>query len=91
MKRWLPFAVLALAGLAVIVFVERRETDTQVGAHAILHLIADSEREANRLPARVWRLNDEEEVRIGDEMAERYLAGAGLLSDDFRGRRSRSA
>jgi len=82
MKRWLPFAVLVVAAVVVISFVEHRNSGTQVGPQAILHLIADSEREANRIPARVWRLNDEEEIRIGDEMADQYLAGAGLDAND---------
>ena len=82
MKRWLPFAVLVIAAVAVIATVEHRDSRTQVGPQAILHLVADSEREANRIPARVWRLSDEEEIRIGDEMADQYLASAGLDPND---------
>lgn len=87
MKRWLPFAVLVVAAVAVIAVVERRDSGTEVGPQAILHVIADSEREANRLPARVWRLSDEEEIRVGDEMADQYLATDGFDPSDPEQRR----
>lgn len=75
MKRWLPlFAVLCL-GAAVLVLAERRHADTQASPDAMLHLVADAEREANRLPAKVWRLSDDQEIAIGDEMAREYLNG----------------
>ena len=73
MKRWLPlFAILCL-GAGVLVLAERRRADTQASPDAMLHLVADAEREANRLPAKVWRLSDEQEIEVGDDMAREYL------------------
>ncbi|MGH8277598.1 MAG: M48 family metalloprotease [Steroidobacteraceae bacterium] len=74
MKRWLPLLAILLLGLAAVIATEHRRGDTEIGPHALLGLIADSEREASRLPARATRMNDEEEIRIGDELASRYLA-----------------
>jgi predicted Zn-dependent protease len=78
MKRWLPLLAILLLGLAAVIATEHRRSDTEVGPHALLSLVADGEREASRLPARATRMNDEEEIRIGDELASRYLAESEL-------------
>ena len=71
MKRWVPFAIVVLLAVAALVLSQKREATAEVGPYAVLHFIADAEREAGRLPFRLTRLSDEEEIRIGDQMAAR--------------------
>jgi len=75
MRRWLPLFTVLCLGAAVLVLAERHHAGTLASPDAMLHLVADAEREANRLPAKVWRLSDEQEIAIGDEMARQYLSG----------------
>ena len=81
MKRWAPFAIVCLLGVGALVLSQKREATAEVGPYAILHFIADTEREAGRIPFRLTRLSDEEEISIGDQMAGsigRYgIASAG--------------
>jgi len=69
MKRWIALAGIVLLGVGAIVLSERRKVDAQAGADAILHLIGDTERELTRMPAHFTRMSDDEEIRIGDQMA----------------------
>ena len=71
MKRWAPFAIVCLLAVGALIMSQKREATAEVGPNAILHFIADSEREASRLPFQLTRLSDEEEIRIGDELAGR--------------------
>jgi len=72
MKRWTAFSAVLLLLAAALVLTERRKAEAPVGPGAILHLIADTQRELSRLPVRFTRLSDEEETRFGDELAESY-------------------
>jgi len=72
MKRWLPLSVIVLAGIFAIVTAEWHKIDTRPSADAVLSMAADAQHEATRLPARLDRLSDEDEIRIGDELARRY-------------------
>jgi len=72
-KRWVPFAIVCLLALGALVLSQKREATAEVGPYAILHFIADSEREAGRLPFRLTRLSDEEEIEIGNQMAGRMM------------------
>src|SRR3954463_8364005 len=72
MKRWAPLIVviaLLLAGLAIS---QLRKPHADVGPDSVLHFIGDTERELSRLPLSATRLSDAEEIRIGNELAQRY-------------------
>lgn len=71
MKRWVPFAIVCLLAAGALVLSQKREAAAEVGPYAILHFLADTEREASRIPFRLTRLSDEEEIRIGNELAGR--------------------
>jgi predicted Zn-dependent protease len=75
MKRWLPFILIACAAIAVLVYNERHKTDTDANPRSILYTVADTGREITRAPARLTRISDEEEIRIGNELAQRYSVG----------------
>src|SRR5215471_15827417 len=74
MKRWFFFGAILLLGAGALLLAERQKAQTQVGPQAVLGWIADTEHEMSRVPARLTRISDEQEIRIGDEMASRYLA-----------------
>ena len=76
MKRWAAFAAVCLLAAGALVMSQKRGATADVGPYAILHFIADTEREASRLPFELTRLSDEEETRIGDELAGGYAGSA---------------
>jgi predicted Zn-dependent protease len=79
MKRWL-FLLVILGGSGVAIYYARRQqTEVPVGPQAVLNALADTQREISRLPAGIVRLPDEDEVRAGDAMAQRFLAGRPSL------------
>ena len=71
MKRRLAFGMVLLLGVGALVLSERRKADAPVSPDAILYFIADAERQLSRVPAQATRLSDAEEIRIGDELAQR--------------------
>lgn len=72
MKRWILFAGIVVLGAASVVVSERRKVDVPPSPAPLLYLIADTEQELTRMPASFTRMSDEEEIRIGDELARSY-------------------
>lgn len=70
MRRWLALTGIVALGLAAVVAVERRKVDAPVSPAALLYLIADTEQELTRMPASFTRMSDQDEIRIGDEIAK---------------------
>jgi len=64
---------------------ERHKTDADASPRSILYTVADTGREITRAPARLTRMSDEEEIRIGNELAQRY--SVGLSTNDVAGRK----
>jgi predicted Zn-dependent protease len=77
MKRLAVLMMLLAAGGAALYYAERHKQESRVGPQAVLNALADTQREISRVPASVTRISDEEEVRIGDALAERYTAQLG--------------
>lgn len=72
MKHWTAFIVIAVLSVGAIFLAEHRKVDTQASPDAIVYFIGDSERELTRLPIAMTRISDEEEIKIGDQMASHY-------------------
>lgn len=72
MRRWILFSCVALLGVAAVVLVQRNKVDATASPEAVLHLIGDTEHELTRMPARFARMPDEEEIRIGNQLAKLY-------------------
>lgn len=72
MKRIVALIVVLGLGGAALYLAEHRRADADVSPRALLHFIGDTQRELTRIPAGATRLPDEEEVRIGQELARRY-------------------
>jgi beta-barrel assembly-enhancing protease len=72
MKRIGIFIVVLLIGVAAIYFSERRHDSTAVSANAVVAVAADAQRDLSRVPMRLTRLSDEEEIAVGNQLAEQY-------------------
>ncbi len=83
MSRWIGFTLVVLAAVAAIVVGERRNASAPVSPAPLLYAVADTERELSRMPVRLTRLSDEEEIAIGDRIAAQYDSSRFRnLSDD---------
>ena len=72
MKRLLSLLVILLMAGAALYFAQHRDVPDAVSANAVVDVAADLQRDVTRVPMRVTRLSDADEVRIGDELARRY-------------------
>ncbi len=69
MKRWLIFACVIALSVGGVVYAVRRKSQARVGPEALLDLIAGVQRESTRVPARLTRISDQDEIAAGDEFA----------------------
>jgi predicted Zn-dependent protease len=65
-------AVVAVT-CAAIYYNHRKKTDVEAGPQALANWAADVGRETSRVPMRVTRLSEAEEIRIGNDMAQQQL------------------
>jgi predicted Zn-dependent protease len=87
MTRWIAFAGIILCGLAAVIVGERNNIDVQASPAAILYFVADTEREITRMPMHLTRMSDEEEIRIGNDLARGYDEHSAFDPDDARDQR----
>lgn len=82
MKRWGTFAMMfAMLGGALVVS-QTRKTPAPVGPDALLFFVADTQHELTRLPAKFTRMSDEEEISVGNDLAQRYLSVGAFAKED---------
>src|SRR6202142_507398 len=72
MKRWILLAGILILAVASVVVSERRKVDVPASPAALLYLVADTEQELTRMPVSFTRMSDEDEIRIGDQLAGVY-------------------
>lgn len=72
MKRWIALLLILGSAGAALWLAETRKADAPVSPAALLNLFADWQRQASRVPMRVTRISDAEEIRIGNELARSY-------------------
>lgn len=80
MRQQVAFAVVAIAALGAIFVAQHRKAQTIVGPDALIHFIADTERELSRVPASATRMSDSEEIAIGDELVRGHLSAEAAPS-----------
>jgi beta-barrel assembly-enhancing protease len=80
-QRWYLIASFALLGAALVV-AQRRPVKAVASGQAILSMVADSERELSRMPAKFTRLSDAEEIRAGNALAEGFSPAGKMSADD---------
>lgn len=73
MTRWLTLTGIVLLGIGAVVVSERRKVDVPPSPAAVLYFVADTERELTRMPMRLTRMPDEEEIRTGNQLASGYV------------------
>jgi beta-barrel assembly-enhancing protease len=72
MKRMGGFLAVLVIGVAALYFSQRRHESTPVSANAVVEIAADAQRDLSRVPMRFTRLSDDEEIAIGNQLAEQY-------------------
>jgi predicted Zn-dependent protease len=77
MKRLIILIVILAAAAGALYYSDRHKQEARVGPEAVLNALADTERELSRMPAAVTRMSDEEEIRIGNALAQRYSSQLG--------------
>jgi len=75
--------ILLIAGSALY-FAQHRKRRDAVSAGAVVDMAADWQRDLTRAPMQFTRISDEQESRIGDELAKRYESGVPLQSSELR-------
>ena len=81
MKRWGTFAIMFALVSGALVVSQIRKTPAPVGPDALLFFVADTQHELTRLPAKFSRMSDEEEISVGNDLAQHYL-GAGTFAKE---------
>ena len=82
MKRLVAFIGVLLVGVSAIYFSERRRDSAPVSANAIVEVAADAQRDLSRVPLRLTRLSDDEEIAVGNELAEQYSINSAKMSPE---------
>lgn len=84
MKRWIPLAVIVLAGMIAIIAAQWQHITTRPSAEAVLSAGADAQHELTRVPARLDRMSDADEIQAGNEIASSYVKIWPITSDADR-------
>jgi len=78
-KRGTIFVGVLLVGVAALYYSQSRTKPTPVSANAIVALAADAQRDLSRVPMKITRLSDDEEIAIGKQLAGQYAGSDGKL------------
>lgn len=73
--------VLLLASAAAVYALNRRGITAEITPRPLLYLVADTQRELERIPLELTRVSDEEENRIGDELADGFGLAPERITD----------
>jgi len=85
MKRLAIFVVVLAVGVTALYFSQRRHDSTPVSANAVVEVAADAQRDLSRVPMRLTRLSDDEEIAIGNQLADQYSGVTAQLSAEELG------
>jgi predicted Zn-dependent protease len=72
MKRLILLVLVLSAAAAALYYSERHRQESRVGPEAVLNALADTQRELSRVPTTMTHISTEEEISIGNTLAERY-------------------
>lgn len=82
MKRIGGFIGVLLVGVWALYFSERRHDVTPVSANAVVQVAADAQRDLSRVPMRLTRLSDDQEIAVGSELAEQYSIDSAKMNPE---------
>jgi predicted Zn-dependent protease len=71
-KRWIGAGFMIVAGIAAIVRAEKQGVKTRASSDAVLQMSGDAQQALTRVPLSMTRISDEDEIRLGDELAREY-------------------
>jgi predicted Zn-dependent protease len=74
MKRALALVAILLVAGASLYFAQHRKREDAVSVNAVVNAAADWQSDLSRAPMHFTRLSDDQEVRIGDELAQQYVS-----------------
>jgi beta-barrel assembly-enhancing protease len=72
MKRSVILLLILASAAGAFYYSRQHQVNAHVGPEAMLNALADTEREFSRVPATVTRISDDQEIEIGNALAERY-------------------
>ena len=78
MTRRLVAAALLILGVVALIYLQRSKATAEISPSPILYLVADTEREVERLPLTLTRVSEADENKIGEKLVKEY----GLTSPD---------
>jgi len=81
-KRAIAFFVILLLGAGTLYYTQRRPSSPEVSANPVVDLVANTEHDLSRIPMRLTRISDAEEIRIGDSLASGYTRGREVSSPE---------
>jgi beta-barrel assembly-enhancing protease len=70
--RRIILAAILIAGCTALYFLQRAKSEAPISPAPVLYLVADTEREASRIPLVLTRISDDEENQIGAQIAKEY-------------------
>jgi predicted Zn-dependent protease len=85
MKRLAIFVVVFAVGVSALYFSQRRHDSSPVSANAVVEVVADAQRDVSRIPMRLTHLSDDEEIAIGNQLADQYSSAIAQLSPEELG------
>lgn len=82
MRRIAAFVVVLGVAVAALYFSQRRQERTPVSANAVVAVAADVQRDLTRVPMRFARLSDDQEIAIGNQLAQHYSINSAKFSPE---------
>lgn len=76
MKRSVILLLILVSAAGAFYYSRQHQVNAHVGPEAMLNALADTERELSRVPATVTRISDDEEIQIGNTLAQRYVSAS---------------
>jgi predicted Zn-dependent protease len=80
-KRGIIAFVLLLAGAAALFALQRKKATTEITPRPLMYLLADTQRELERIPLTLTRVSDDEENKIGDKLIKEMWIDRDTSSD----------
>ena len=88
MKRSVAFIIVAVIGIAALYFAQKRQQQVPVNANPMVEVVADVQRDVTRVPMRLTRISDEQEIQIGNQFASQYALDQASLTPEQRALRN---
>ena len=86
MTKRLAFLAMFVAGCALLYFLQRSRADAPFTPRPLLYLLADTQREAERIPLTLTRVSDQDEIMAGEQIAREYGLTSRRSDDADAGR-----